>query len=108
MQVIRTIFWVVITALLVAFIAMNWAPADVNFWPLDKGYLHFQWPVGIIALAFFLLGMMPTWLLAKAARWRLHRRISVLENTVRATEVLPPATIAANGPAEPTDNQPGS
>ncbi|MDE2403992.1 MAG: LapA family protein [Sphingomonadales bacterium] len=113
MQVIRTIFWVVVTALLVAFIAMNWGPAPVNFWPLEKGYLHFEWPVGIIALTFFLLGMMPTWLLAKAARWRLHRRIAALENTVRATEVVPPAELAVPQPAgltpaAPPEDQPGS
>ena len=103
MQVIRTIVWVLLTAVLVAFIAMNWNPAPVNFWPLDKGYLHFEWPVGLIALMFFLLGLVPMWLLAKAGRWRLSRRIAALENSVRATELTP-----AVPPALITDDQPGS
>jgi lipopolysaccharide assembly protein A len=85
MQVIRTIMWVAITAALVAFIAMNWNSAPVNFWPLEFGYLHFEWPVGITALVFFLLGMLPTWLLSKASKWRLTRRIDALENSVRAS-----------------------
>ena len=108
MQVIRTIVWILITAVLVAFIAMNWNPAPVNFWPLDKGYLHLEWPVGLIALLFFLLGLLPMWLLSKARRWRLQRRIAALENSVRAAEPTPPlapATLpAATLPAE----QPGT
>lgn len=31
MRMIRTLVWIVITAVLVAFIAMNWHRADVNF-----------------------------------------------------------------------------
>jgi lipopolysaccharide assembly protein A len=92
MQIIRTIVWVAITALLIAFIAMNWVKAPVNFWPMDDGnYLHFEWPVGIIALAFFMIGLLPTWLLSKAGKWRLTRRINALENTVKANAPpLPP------------------
>ena len=90
MQVIRTIVWIAVTALLVAFIAMNWERAPVNIWPLEAGYLHFEWPVGVIALIFFLLGLLPMWLLHRAGRWRWTRRMSALENTVRATAVQPP------------------
>lgn len=92
MQVIRTIVWIVVTAMLVAFIAMNWERAPVNFWPLQNEYLHFEWPVGVIALVFFLLGLLPTWALSRLRAWRLHRRISSLENTVRATSAPPLAT----------------
>ena len=34
MQFLRTALWVVLTALLVAFIAINWDKAPVNLWPL--------------------------------------------------------------------------
>ncbi|MFA7585525.1 MAG: LapA family protein [Novosphingobium sp.] len=84
MRVISTLVWVVITALLVSFVAMNWEKAPVNIWPSSDGYFRFEWPVGFIALFFFLLGLVPTWLLSKAGRWRLHRRINALENTVLA------------------------
>ena len=90
MQMIRTIVWMLISAVLVAFIAMNWTSAPVNFWPLDTGYLHFDWPVGVIALVFFLLGLLPTWVLAKLASWRLRRRIGTLENAVRSGSVSAP------------------
>lgn len=90
MQLIRTIVWVVITAILVGFIAINWNTAPVNFWPLAEGYLHFEWPVGFIALAFFLLGLVPMWLIGVLTRWRYSRRINALENSVRAVSTQPP------------------
>lgn len=92
MQVVRSFVWVVLAAILIAFIAMNWEAAPINVWPLENGYLHFEWPVGIIALIFFLLGLVPMWLIHKGARWRFKRRISSLENTVRATTTTPIAT----------------
>lgn len=85
MQPIRTIVWMLVSAILVAFISMNWASAPVNLWPLDTGYLHFNWPVGVIALVFLLLGLLPTWLLSKAGHWGLKRRIASLENALRAS-----------------------
>ena len=94
MQFIRNIAWIIVTALLVAFIAMNWTPASVNFWPLENGnYLHVDWPVGFVALLFFILGMVPVWLYARAIRWRLNRRITSLENTLRTTSELATAQI---------------
>ena len=96
MQSIRTIVWIAITAALVAFVAMNWVPAPVNFWPLENGaYLHLQWPVGLIAVFFFLLGATPMWLLARAGQWRMRRRMAALENSVRAVTPTPPHSPAA-------------
>lgn len=89
MNVIRTILWVVLTALVVAFVAMNWLFVPVNFWPLENRYLHFEWPVGVVALVFYLLGAIPVWLVAKAGRWRLQRRITTLENAARAIAPIP-------------------
>lgn len=88
MQIIRTVVWIAITAILVAFIAMNWTKVPVNFWPLDSGnYIHFEWPVGIVALLFFLLGMAPVWLYLRAIRWSMSRRIASLENSLRASSL---------------------
>ncbi len=88
MQIIRTVVWIAITAILVAFIAMNWTKVPVNFWPLEDGnYIHFEWPVGVVALVFFLLGMVPVWLYLRAMRWRMGRRIASLENSLRASSM---------------------
>ena len=94
MQAIRTIIWVLLAVALAAFIAINWNPVRVNFWPLSDGYLHFDWPVGFIVLFSFVLGLLPMWLLHRAARWRLNRRIATLENTVKATTATVPPPVA--------------
>ncbi len=96
MQIIRTIVWIAITAALVAFVAMNWEQAPVNFWPLENSYMHVMAPVGLIAIFFFALGALPMWLLAKAGRWRMSRRMTALENSVRVVSPIPQA--AADAP----------
>lgn len=100
MRLIRTLVWVVITAVLVAFIAMNWEKSPVNIWPVDGKYLHFDWPIGFIALVFFLLGLVPMWLLQKAVSWRLNRRISALENSLRVATPAPPLATSTQLDAE--------
>ncbi len=92
MQVVRTIVWIVITAILVAFLALNWGdPAPVKLWPLeDENAVHFQWPVGVIALVFFFLGFAPMWLFHRARRWQLNRRIASLENSLRVAATVAP------------------
>ena len=92
MQIIRTIFWALLTGLLVAFIFMNQTLAHVRILPIDTTYLVFDWPVGVIALVFYLLGITPTLLLAKATQWRLKRRIASLENAMRLMAPATPAT----------------
>jgi len=90
MQILRTALWVLIAVIVSSFVWMNWHKSEVNLWPLEAGFLHVEWPVGVIALVFFLLGLVPIWLLSKAARWRLNRRIATLENTVKAFTPTPP------------------
>lgn len=106
MQVIRTILWVLVTAVLVAFIAMNWTKVPVNIWPLDDGnYVHFEWPVGVLALVFFLLGALPMWVVHRAGKWRLKRRIHSLEHTVQTVgtaQALPPASEPDPVPSPPS------
>jgi len=96
MRTVRTIFWVLITALLVAFIAMNWHNSDVNIWPQEGGYLHFSWPVGIIAFVFFLLGLTPMWLLHRISRWSMRRKLDSAERAL--------ASVKPSYPPPPTDS----
>ena len=106
MQIIRTIVWVLLTIVMVAFISINWNPQPVNFWPLANGnYIHVNWPVGFIVLVSFLLGLLPMWLLHKTAAWRLRRRIGTLENSVRAASVSVPVD-AAPTPVVTTTSEP--
>ena len=82
MKQIRIILWVLLAMAFAAFLAMNTKVASVNFWPMGTGYLHFEWPVGFIALVFFLIGFLPTWATGQWRRWRFKRRISSLESSL--------------------------
>ena len=102
MQAIRTITWVVITIVLVGFVALNWTPVPINFWPSANGeYVGFTWPIGLIALIAFLLGLLPMWLLHKGASWRWNRKIGTLENSVRAASVSTPIVPAPAAQPDP-------
>lgn len=100
MQAVRTIGWILATIVLVSFIAINWNHVDVNVWPQAEGFYHFEWPVGFVAMAFFLIGFLPPWLMGRAARWSLSRR---LENSERQLADL---RAIANRPPEPPAPEP--
>jgi lipopolysaccharide assembly protein A len=108
-QIIRTLVWIVITIILVAFIAMNWQRAPVNIWPLESSYLQLDWPVGFTALVFFLLGFIPMWLYHRAGRWRWQRRMASLEHSLRTTATPPLATstqLEAHQPQQQSEEPP--
>ncbi|HEX4848054.1 MAG TPA: LapA family protein [Novosphingobium sp.] len=95
MQLIRTLLLLLVTIILVAFIAINWQTVPLNLWPLQDGnYLHLEWPVGFIVLVSMTLGFLPMWLLHKGVRWRLNRRISLLETTMKSAATTPGAPTA--------------
>ncbi len=97
MQLIRTLILLIVTIVLVAFVAINWQTVPLNLWPLQDGnYLHLEWPVGFIVLVSMVLGFVPMWLIHKGARWRLNRRISFLENSVKSATQSNPAAIATS------------
>ena len=100
MQALRTIGWVLATIVLVSFIAINWNHVRVNVWPEAEGFKYFEWPVGFVAMAFFLIGFLPPWLMGRAARWQLKRR---LESSERQLADL---RAQANRPAEPAPAPP--
>lgn len=111
MQYVRTLIWVAITAFVVLFVTMNWGePQEVRIWPSSDGdNFLFEWPVGVIAIAFFLLGMIPTWIYHRGVKWSLNRRITSLENAVRSNSLSarhsapPPSPSPAQTAADASD-----
>lgn len=87
MQVVRTIVWVVLVVALLLFSINNWNPVDIKIW---EG-LILETKLPALVLVSFMLGLVPMWLLSKAGKWRLNRRINALENSVRATATSPGA-----------------
>ena len=102
MQVIRTVVWVVLLIALLLFSLNNWNPVEIKIW---EG-LILETKLPALVLASFLLGLLPMWLLSKAGKWRLTRRINAPENTVRHTSPTPPAATATQlQPASPANPQ---
>jgi lipopolysaccharide assembly protein A len=104
MQIVRTVVWVVLIIALLLFSLNNWTPVEIKIW---EG-LILETKLPALVLISFLLGLLPMWLLSKAGKWRLTRRINALENTVRATTASPPlatsSQLEAQSPTSPAES----
>lgn len=101
MQIVRTILWVLLAVFIVVFVMLNYGePQRVKIW-LSEDPIGFDWPVGIIALVFWLLGVIPTWLYHRSVKWSLGRRIRSLENSIKSNAM---ARRDEPTPATPVDN----
>lgn len=84
MKFVRTILLLIMVAALAAFSASNWQPVELVIW--DGLKLYTKLPALVVAA--FLLGLVPMWLLHRATRWRLQRRINTLESSLASTASL--------------------
>lgn len=96
---LRTIFWVIVIAALAAFSAANWVPVEVRIW--EGLLLETRLPALVIAA--FLLGLVPMWMLYRATRWRMARRITSLETSLNTRAA--PSLSSTNLEAAQTRNE---
>ena len=95
MQFLRTAWWVVIAVAAALFFKANNRPVDIKIW----GDIIWSTKIWFPMLLAYLLGALPFWIMARATRWRMKRK---LENTERA---LVAATAApATPPPAVTDS----
>jgi len=102
MQFIRTALAVIAGIVLLIFSVNNWKPVEVRIW--DTLVLDTKLPAVVVVS--FLLGLVPMWLISKAGRWRLKRRIQTLENAVLAasqTVITPSAPAHESEPTPAVD-----
>lgn len=107
MGILRTIIWVLLTAVLVIFAMANWIPVTVTIWPGQV--LDTKLPV--LILASFLIGAVPMWIALRTTRWSLKRRLDSSERQLADLRALAnrppdpaPAAAAVNDvPPAPTD-----
>lgn len=98
MQILRTVFWVLILFGLLTFSFFNWDPVEVDLW----SNLVLETKIPVLVIVSFLLGLVPTWLIHRGTKWRLNRRISTLENAARSN------ALARHEPAAPVAGSPGT
>lgn len=91
MGILRTIIWVLLTAVLVIFAMANWLAVTVTIWPGQV--LDTKLPV--LILASFLIGSVPMWIALRTTRWSLKRRLDASERQLADMRAL------ANRPVDP-------
>lgn len=72
MNMLRTIIWVLLTAILVIFAMANWSAVTVTVWPGQV--LDTKLP--LLILISFLIGSLPMWIALRTTRWTLNRRLN--------------------------------
>ena len=87
MQIVRTIVWVLLLVALLVFSAFNWKPVEVKIW---EG-LVLETKIPALVVVSFLIGLIPMWMLHRANRFYMSRRISSLETAARSAAVTPVA-----------------
>ena len=95
MQFLRTLFWVVVAVIAVIFSVRNWTPVTIHLW----GGIDADVKLPVMLAAAFALGMVPTFILYRATRWRLRRRLETVERALAIT--TPAADPAASALVEP-------
>ncbi|GAA0480423.1 hypothetical protein GCM10009096_23040 [Parasphingorhabdus litoris] len=96
MQFIKTLFWVILAIILVVFAVNNWSPTSVLIWE----DIRIDTKLPVLVIGAFLLGFLPIWLIHRASKWRLNRRIKTLEAAARPAPA-PTATASAASPTPP-------
>ncbi|BAV64356.1 lipopolysaccharide assembly protein LapA domain-containing protein [Sphingobium cloacae] len=96
MQFLRTAFWVVIAVTLAFFCMANYVPVTVRLW----GDLVMETKLPVLLIGAFLLGAGPFWIMARATRWRMKRRLDSTERALAAVTAAaaPPPGSAAVAP----------
>lgn len=79
MQFLKTLFWVVVAAVAVIFAYRNWIPVEIQLW----GGLEADVKLPVLMLFAMLFGFVPMFLVHKASRWQLKRK---LDNMQRGLE----------------------
>ena len=95
MQFLRTAFWVVIAVVLAFFCMANYVPVTVRLW----GDLVMETKLPVLLVGAFLLGALPFWIMARATRWRMKRKLENAERALVAVTAVP----AAPAPSGPID-----
>ncbi len=88
MQFLRTAFWVVIAVALAFFCMANYVPVTVRLW----GDMVMETKLPVLLIGAFLLGALPFWVMARATRWRMKRRLDSTERALIVATTTPAPT----------------
>ncbi len=95
MRFLKTLFWVLIVAAIALFSMRNWTPVTVNLW----GGLVLDTALPVLVIIAFLTGLIPTFLLHRATRWNLRRKLDSLERSLNEFRAPAPISSPISAPA---------
>src|SRR4051794_24064993 len=98
MQFLKTLFWVVLTVILVLWAKANWFTVEMKLW----GGLVADVKLPVLLFTAFALGFLPTLVIHRARLWSLKRR---LEPTTIVSVPATPAAAAASATAAPVTEE---
>lgn len=78
MDFLKTLFWVVISALVVIMSINNWTPVTLDLW----SGLQADVKLPVLLMVIFLIGFLPTMIYYRTKQWRLMRRLDTMEREV--------------------------
>lgn len=85
MRFLKTLFWIVIAALVTLFAARNWRDVAVELW----GNLQADIKLPLLLAIVFLLGFLPMWLTHRTKLWRLTNKVTIASQRAPVTEQEP-------------------
>ncbi len=95
MHFLKTLFWVITVIIILAFSHANWSEVTVNLW----AGLVLKTKLPVLMLGSLLLGFLPPYILLRLTRWRMRRRIDLIErgatiitDPVPSDAITPPPT----------------
>ncbi len=90
MNFLRTLFWVVVTVIAAIFSARNWTAVTIHLW----GGIDADVKLPVMLLVAFAAGLIPTFIVHRATRWRLRRRLETAERALAVTSAPADPAIA--------------
>ena len=91
MGFLRTLFWIVVTVVVVVFATRNWVPVTISLF----GDIQADVKLPVLLLIAFLLGFVPLYIWYRTIRWRDRRRLAAL--TPPAPAIVQPVVEPAPG-----------
>jgi lipopolysaccharide assembly protein A len=96
MQFLKAIFQAFIAVVAAIFAYNNWTTVTVNLW----GGVVLDTVLPVLLLIAFLIGLLPTFLLHRATRWRLNRKLNSAEKAL--ADVQRPVVTTSPTNVQPT------
>ena len=97
MAFLRTLFWIVVTVIVVVFSVRNWVPVPVNLF----GDTVVETKLPMLLFIGFLIGFVPLYAWHRAVKWRHNRKLSAIERTPPPVVAPPPATPTPTSSSDP-------